>query len=470
MMLLGESPLTTGLTAAVGSLIVRPPVFVEPTASVAEAAQTMRRAWISSVLVSSDPPGIVTDRDLRNRVLAEGLGPETPVRQVMSAPLKSLPADAPIYGALLFMLEENVHHLPLTEGSQVVGVITGTDMLRHQGRGPLYLLERINNLAGAEGLAHYGVEITRTVSTLFEGGLDVTQIGRIITSLNDTLVKRLLRQAEAALGPPPTPYAWIVFGSEGRQEQTLLTDQDNALVYEVESEAAQVYFRQLAERVAAALVQAGFPVCKGGYMATRWCYPLAEWERRFKVWVEKPEPQALLDAAILFDFRQVYGTLDLRVLADILHSAGERPVFLAHLARATLSLQPPLGFFGKIQTKEDGVELKKGGIMPLVGLARLYGLEAGATTRSTLGRLDAAAHAQLLDKESVERLSEAFRLVLQFQLREQLRAHRANQPPTHRVPLKNLSAYERKHLKEAFRIISAVQKITAERFRIDRLA
>ncbi|MBE7556628.1 MAG: cyclic nucleotide-binding/CBS domain-containing protein [Anaerolineales bacterium] len=464
------SPLAGDMATPVEALITRPPVFVSAEASVAEAARAMRQAWISSVLVTGDPPGIITDRDLRSRVLAEGLGPETLVRQVMSRPLKTLPVDTPVYGALLFMLQEHIHHLPLTRHGEIAGVITDTDLLRHRTKSPLYLLKRVRRLAGEDNLARHALDIAGMVEALFEGGLDVAQIGRIVASLNDALIKRLLTLAEEELGPPPTPYAWIVFGSEGRQEQTLLTDQDNALIYAEDSPIAQIYFERLAQRVVTGLTQAGFPLCPGGYMATHWRRPLQEWEQLFRTWVHTPEPQALLEAAIFFDFRRVHGLLSLNSLEEIFLKAGERGLFLAHLARAALGFQPPLGFFHRIRAEEGGVDLKKGGIAPIVGLARLYALEVGDPSRSTLARLEAAGQAGTLSQNGAEILAEAFRFILHLRLREQLRAYRRGDPPTNRVRLEQLSSLERRHLKEAFLAVREIQELTAMRFHTERLA
>jgi CBS domain-containing protein len=463
------SPLAGDMATPVEALITRPPVFVSAEASVAEAAQAMRQAGISSVMVAGDPPGIITDRDLRSRVLAEGLGPETLVRQVMSRPLKTLPVDTPVYGALLFMLQEHIHHLPLARHGEIIGVITDTDLLRHRTKSPLYLLKRVRRLAGDDDLARYALDIAGMVEALFEGRLDVAQIGRIVTSLNDALIKRLLTLAEEELGSPPMPYAWIVFGSEGRQEQTLLTDQDNALIYAEDGPTAGIYFERLAQRVVSGLMKAGFPLCPGGYMATRWRRPLQEWEKLFRTWVHTPEPQALLEAAIFFDFRRVHGLLPLNSLEEIFLKAGERGLFLAHLARAALGFQPPLGFFRQIRQEEGGVDLKLGGIAPIVGLARLYALEVGDPSRSTLARLKAAGQAGTLSQNGAELLAEAFRFILHLRLREQLRAYRGGETPTNRVRLERLSSLERRHLKEAFLAIREAQGLTAMHFQTERL-
>jgi CBS domain-containing protein len=456
------------MTSPAGDLIIRPPVYVPPEATIAEAAQVMLKAWVSSVLVQDEPPGILTDRDLR-WILADGLSPETPVRQVMSQPLKSLPMETPVYGASLFMLEENIHHLPLTQAGQIVGLITDTDLLRHQAKSPLYLLKRVEKLSGVEPLARYGLEVSTTVERLFRGGVDVAQIGRVIASLNDALTKRLLKLAEEQLGSPPTPYAWIVFGSEGRQEQALLTDQDNALVYLHQTPEAQSYFAALTEWVVNGRLQAGFPRCPGGYMATNWHKPLEEWESLFRSWLRVPDPQALLETAIFFDFRPVYGQLSLEPLEQILAGAGKQKIFLAQLARAAVEYQPPLGFFRRFIVTDGQIDLKKGAIGLIVALARLYALEVGAVTRSTLNRLEAAAQASTLSYEGAETLAEAFRLALNLRLREQLRDYRAGASLTNQVRLERLSPLERRQLKEAFVAIRKIQEFTKQYFQTGRL-
>jgi CBS domain-containing protein len=205
-------------------------------------------------------------------------------------------------------------------------------------------------------------------------------------------------------------------------------------------------------------------------MATNWRHPLSEWARLFKTWIYTPEAQALLEAAIFFDFRRVHGDLGLEPLEKILLQAREQPLFLHHLARAALGFQPPLGFFRRIHEEEGGVDLKKGGIAPIVGLARLYALEVGTPARSTLGRLETAGQTGTLSREGAELLAEAFRFILYLRLREQLRAYRAGETPTNRVPLERLSSLERRHLKEAFLAIREAQELTAMRFQTERLA
>ena len=445
------------LTLPVKYLVKRPPVFVEPGATVAQAAQTMREALIGSILVADDPPGIVTDRDLRGRVLAAGLGPETSVRQIMSRPLKTLDSDAPVVAALHLMLEEDIHHLALVEEGRIVGVISSSDLLQHQTRSPFYLRRILETLEGPARLAHYSREVAGMVETLFRGGLGAVQIGRIVSSLNDALVKRLVGLAERDLGPAPTEFAWIVFGSEGRLEQALLTDQDNALIYGEESETARVYFGTLAERVVGGLIQTGFPPCAGGFMATHWCKALEEWRRLFALWVRTPEPQALLEAAIFFDFRPVAGTLSLAPLDEILAGAGPEKAFIAHLAEGALA-PPPLGFFNRIRSDDGKVDVKKGGLAPIVGLSRAAALAGGSLERSTLERLAAAGKSGIfLSQDDASELAEIFQFLLHLRLRQQLTSLQSNRPLDHNIHLNALSTAERRHLKEGFVRIRRIQ-------------
>lgn len=459
------SPVTGDLTTPVGSLTLRPPLIVSPAATVAEVAQAMTTAWVDSAIVMDQPLGIVTDRDFRVRVLAEEMGPQTPVRMVMTRPLKMVTVETPVYAALLYMLEENMHHLALMQEGELAGVVTAGDLLRHQAKSPLYLLRQLETLESPVDLTQYSLEIAGTVDILFKGGLGIAQIGRAIASLNDALTRRLLKLAENELGPPPTPYAWIVFGSEGRMEQALLTDQDNALIYQEDTPETKKYFSRLADRVVNGLLQAGFPPCPGGYMASNWYRPFNEMLNLFQKWINTPNPKALLESAIFFDFRPVHGDLSLEPLEKIVSESGNENIFLAHLAAAALEFRPPLGFFRRIKQDEAGkVDLKPGGVAPVVSLARVYALEAGARTRSTFERLEAAAEAGTLSWEGAETLAETYRFLLQLRLREQLAAVNQGASPTNSIHLSALSPLEHRHLKDAFMAIREMQDATAQRF------
>jgi CBS domain-containing protein len=273
------------LAVPVSTLLRGAAVWVPKEARVGEAARLMSDRSVSSVLVDSDPPGIVTDRDFRRRVLAAGRGPETPVLDVYSAPLKTVSADCPIYEAWRILLDAGCHHLPVTRNGAIIGVLSATDLLKCTAAGPVAVMKRVERLGGRDALPGYSEKVAEMASSLFNGGLEPTVIGGFVARLNDTLITRILRWAEADLGPPPTPYAWLVFGSEGRMEQMVLTDQDNALVWGEDVPGAREYFAQLADKAIGDLVAAGFPRCPGGYMATKWLGGLGWWEERFRGWL-----------------------------------------------------------------------------------------------------------------------------------------------------------------------------------------
>lgn len=445
------------LAVPVKYLAQAPPLFVPPETTVQEAARAMMDAGASSTLVATEPPGIVTDRDLRGRVLAAGLSPSTMVTAVMSRPLVSMDSDAPVFAAMMRMLEENIHHLALVEEGEVVGVVSSSDLLRHQAQSPLYLRRRLQDIQASADLARYADDVAHTVESLFHGGLGAAQIGRIISSLNDSLIARLVSLVETELGPPPQPYAWIVFGSEGRSEQMLLTDQDNALVYAAPTAAADAYFQTLAGKVVDGLIQAGFPPCPGDYMATNWCMALEQWTELFQSWVRTPEPQALMEAGIFFDFRPVHGELSLEPLEEILETAHKNSLFIGHMVRAAQEFNPPLGFFNRIRSQGGKIDIKQGGIAPITGLARACALAAGSRERSTLERLVVAAEAGTISREGAENLAETFQFLLRLRLRQQLADLQVGIAPSNLLTLDALSGMEQRYLKDALVNIRQMQ-------------
>ena len=285
--------------------------------------------------------------------------------------------------------------------------------------------------------------------------------------MNDSLAKRLCQLAETELGKPPMPYAWIVFGSEGRSEQLLLTDQDNAIVYQAESEAAKHYFKALAERVVAGLIEAGFPPCTGGYMATNFCRPLEAWINIFLHLLREPEPKNLMHAGVFFDFRVVHGSLSLQPIEDVISEAHRMPLFMRLLMSEAQHFRPPLGLFNRIQHENGKVDLKMGGIVPITALARTVALAAGSQQRTTLERLTAAVEANIITAEGVEALSDVFQYLLTLRLRTQLTALHAHQPLDNKVDLKQLSTLEKERLKAAFVTIRQQQQLVGYEFHLD---
>jgi CBS domain-containing protein len=460
--------LQADLSRNVQQLVRREAVWVDPEATVGDAARVMRREGISSALVRTDPPGIVTDRDFRNRVLAEDLGPRTPVTAVFSRPLHVVQSTTPVYEAWRVLLERGIHHLPVARGDELVGVVTSTDLMRFTPHSPIAFLQRVERLSSRKDLPGYAAKTTEMVAALVAGGLDATLIGGFVARLNDVLVERILDWAEAELGKPPAPYAWIVFGSEGRQEQTLLTDQDNALVYGDEGAPRREWFQALADRVNEDLVAAGFPECPGGYMARSWHGTLSDWTTRFNGWIDVPSAQAMLVASIFFDFRKVRGELDLAPLEGALAAASGKLWFLRELARDALHFRPPPMLLLRLRGGSSTVDLKNHALRPIVSLARCYGLQASSRTRGTVERLDAGVRSGALDPGTFAMVSEAYRFLLGLRLRLQLRAVESGTPETSKVALSALTPIERSRLKDCFRAITTWQEMAAYHYHVDR--
>ncbi len=463
---LEHSPVATfrvDLLAPVETLVRRSAVWVEETATVGDAARLMVAERVSSVLVRGDPPGIVTDRDFRMRVLAQGLGPEIPVARILSRPMKSVVHSLPVHEAWAVLLEANVHHLPVMRDGEVLGVLTDTDMLKHTSQGPVAVLRLVDKLPGRQSLPGYSRKVTEMVAALLAGGLNAVVIAGFVAQLNDALMRRILHWAEADLGEPPAPYAWLALGSEGRQEQTLLTDQDNALVFADEGAASRAYYTALADRANTDLAAAGFPRCPGGYMARNHCGTLSEWRDRFAGWVGDPTAEGVLEAAISFDFRRVAGSLDLTPMQEVLDGTPRRDAFLRSLIRQALEFRPPPLLVLRLRSGTD-LDLKRQGIAPVVFLARCYGLAVGSQARSTLERLRAATRAGLMGPEASAAVIDSYRYLLGLRLRMQLKAISEGKVPTNVISLSKVSGVERSRLKDSLRAIGSWQDKAAYRY------
>jgi CBS domain-containing protein len=466
------------LNVRIADLALRPPVTVSPEVSVQRAAEVMYERLISSVVVVEEAAGgarvvgILTDRDLRGRVVAQGLPYSTPVREVMTPAPRTVEQGAYAFEALLTMTRFNIHHLPVVDGQRLLGMVSSTDLMRLQTSSPVYLVGDLLKQTTVAGLAEVSARLPETVRRLVEADATADQVGRLVTTVADTLEVRLLELAEAALGPPPAPYAWVVLGSRARFEATVGSDQDNALVLADEA-AADRYFAELARFVSDGLAACGYPYCPGGVMATTpaWRQPLGAWRRRFRSWLERPEPEALLHSTIFFDMRTLRGEAALveTLQSEVATRAPQHGAFLAHLAKNALQKGPPLGFFRQFVLEGSGehahtLDLKHKGIAPIVDLARVYALAAGRREVSTRARLRAAAEVGALSAEGARDLEDALEFIAYLRLRHQGRQVRAGEAPDNFVAPEELSPFERRHLKDAFGIVRGMQSALATRF------
>jgi CBS domain-containing protein len=462
------------LSARAGELPARALVTCAPETTVAEAARRMRDHHVSSLVVDGRPRGLVTASDLRDRVLAAGLGADTPVGRVMSVPLHTMPADATLGEVLLTMADRGIHHLPLSRHGRLVGMVTDTDLLQYQSHHPLLVRRQLDRASGPEGLAAYAGEVTTAAAGLVRAGTAAGDVTRFVASAHDALYTRAARDAEAVLGPPPCPYALLVLGSGARLEPTLRTDQDHALVLADDPPpAADEWFAALAEQLAATLERCGLPRCPGDVMATNPARRVTcrAWQHRFGRWIDEPEEDALLDAAIFFDFRQLHGELDAEdALRPVIRRAAGNRRFLGRLARAALRRRPPLGFLRQLRGDHQGrVDLKAHGTAPIVDLARLLALEAGSAELATVARLRAATERRTVGRTAAD-LAVAFEYLQEVRLRHQAGRLQAGAAPDDMIALADLGALERRWLKDAFHLLHTCQEGVRIAFQTDLIA
>jgi CBS domain-containing protein len=468
----------------VGDVIKRPPEIIHASQTIQQAAERMADLEIGSLLVedqSGQISGILTDKDLRKKVVAKAHDYQAPVASVMSRPVRTVPFDALCFDALLHMMDERVHHLAIERGNQIVGVVSVHDIMVQEGSSPLYLFSEIAKQRSVEGLFPLSQKIPRVVRALVKEGAKANNITRIVTVLNDQIVTRLLTMLHEQLGPSPVPFCWITFGSEGRKEQTFKTDQDNALIYappsddEAQMKLVRSYFRRFGNEAAQLLDACGFPLCKGKMMASnpRWRKPYAVWKGYFDRWMATPEPQEVLNATIFFDFRPEYGAIEFgNELRDHLTlEAPSKSFFLLSLAKDCMAGKTPLTFFKHFIVEKNGkyknrLDLKTQGLTTFVNFARLLALRYGIKETNTLARLEILAETDRIPKTLYLETRDAYEFQMQLRLENQLRMIEANQAPDNYIDPGDLSDVDKQTLKEAFAVIGRIQAYVKSEFKV----
>ena len=441
------------LRIPIQQLLSRAPVCASPSVSIQQAAQTMQAERVSSLLLKDDTGlcGLVTDRDLRNRVVAQGHTIDVPVADVMTPDPVVIEANRYAFEALLTMSRHNIHHLPVTtEEGALAGMITTTDLMRLQADSPVYLVGEVWKQDDRDGLV-------------------------VVTAVSDALTQRLLTMAEDRLGPPPVPYAWIALGSQARYEQSAHSDQDNALLLDnaFDPEAHGAYYRELATIVSDGLHACGFVYCPGEVMATtdQWRQPLHRWKATFTDWIQTPTPKALMHSTIFFDLRHIAGERDLvRSLREhILSQTQNNTIFLASLAVNALDARPPLGFFRQfvLEThggQNDTLNLKLNGVVPIVDLARIHALAHGVRAVNTQERLRTLEEQGDMAPADARDLQDAHAFISNVRLQHQARQMAQGTSPDNYVSPDELSDFNRRHLKDAFKIVRRMQSALEQRY------
>lgn len=471
----------TLLSATVDRLVEREPVTLSLHASAQEAARCMTDAGVSSLLLMDDAGsvdengapasrmvGILTDRDLRIRLLAEGLPHSTPAVNIASTEVVAIEHNRLVFEAMVLMLRHKVHHLPVTRGNRPVGVVALSDIIRFESGNSLFVVGRIGRAQGVDELEALVPEVRISFLRMLGEHASARVVGSAMSAIGRAFKQRLLELAEQALGPPPVPYCFLALGSMARQEQSVVTDQDNALVLDNRFEPARhdAYFESLARFVTEGLARCGYSLCTGDVMATnpRWRQPLRVWQAYFNDWIEKPSAEGLLNSSIFFDLDGVYGRTEWAdsLRRGIARQARQHPLFLASMARNALLRTPPLGFFKGFVLEADGrhsagINLKRRGTAPLTDLIRVHALSVGSEALNSFDRLDDVIKAGVLSPGRGPDLHDALEFLSFVRFRTQAENLKNDQEPGNAVSPERLSAFERKNLRDAFLVLDQAQ-------------
>lgn len=453
----------------VADIMGRNPVCCTPQTPVAEAAATMRDRRISSLMVVDGDrlAGIVTVRDMTNKVVAGSLPGTTPVAEVMTADPHTLSPDALGSDVLHMMVERRFGHVPVTVSGKVVGVVTQSNLTRVQAESPAHLVGDIARATDAQALRAITARIPRLLAHLVGAGNRHDVVTRLITDVADAATRRLLTLAEARLGPPPVPYLWLACGSQGRQEQTGVSDQDNCLMIDdAMTPDHEPYFAALASFVCDGLDAAGYVYCPGDMMATnpRWRQPVRVWRDYFRRWIDAPDPQAQMLASVMFDLRPIGGETRLfsDIQTDTLDMAARNSIFVAHMVANSLKHTPPLGLIRGFATLRSGehknhIDMKMNGAVPVTDLGRIYALRGGLVPVNTRARLEAAIRAGAVSDAGGRDLLDAYDLIAQTRLEHQAQRVRAGAAPDNFLSPSDLSDFERSQLRDAFVVVRTMQ-------------
>jgi CBS domain-containing protein len=463
------------LQRLVREVVTREPVGLASTATIQEAAQRMRDEQVSSVLVVDDGRlvGILTDRDLRNRVVAQGLDYGIHVNAVMTQAPATIRGQQTLLDALTLMTQENIHHIPvLDEQYQPIGMLTNTDLMRQQKSEPVMLISALNKASDREALIQEAQHIPEYMHSFAMRMNDAAAVGRLLASLTDTMTRKLIDCYEREHGVAPAAYVWLAFGSQGREDQTLSSDQDNGLLLANELNERQLaWFAGLGDFVCEGLADCGIPKCPGNIMASNEdCRRTKEgWLERFTSWTESPTPKALMYCQIFFDSRNVRGNKRLyQAYREAVAKLGQSEFFLGNLARLQANVQVPLGLFNRFRGTESGkdsdrIDIKRHGLALINDIVRLYSLHAGLTEPRTLIRLQLLQASKLLNRKDNQALAEAWQFLTQLRLQHQLAVWDTEQPKNALDP-DDLSTLSRRQLKSAFRILKDCQQGVSLKF------
>lgn len=461
------------------------PITCSPDTTIQTACIIMTKKLINSIIITENeiPIGIITDKDIRTKI-GTGLYKITnKVSDIMTKPVVTFPQNISVAEAQIMILKHRVSHLCITKDgtnkSGLVGILTQQDLILTQGNSPSLLTKEIKNAKDSETLKHIRAKASDLTKGYLEQEIPIYFVTKVISEINTAITKKAIKMSISEIGKqPPVSFSWLALGSQGRKEQLLMTDQDNALVFEnvppAEYNAVKNYFMELAEKVTEKLNIVGFDYCPANIMASnpKWCISLEEWEQQFEEWITDPIPEKILLSIIFFDFELIYGdeTLYNKMAKSVFKTIEKNQIFLSFLGKVTLDNPPPLGFFKQFLVEEDGenkdsFDIKSRAIRPLVDAARILSLHHNIRVNNTIARYEKLMEAEPQNRDLFESCANAFKILLQFRTSQGL----ANNDNGKFVDINNLNKADRLKLKSCFKPIKNVQEAIKTRFRTSQI-
>ena len=469
------------LDTRLGELAMRQPIGCAPDTPLRDAVRLMHEQHVGSIVVldpADKPLGIFTLRDLR-RVVADGVDLAQPIGNLMTPNPFHLAPDASAFDAAIAMTERHIAHVCLVEHEKLCGVISERDLFSLQRVDLVHLARTIRHAGKVETLAGLRSDIRLLVDRMLAHGASSTQITHIVTLLNDHTVCRVIELTLEDMGDPDIPFTWLCFGSEGRREQTLHTDQDNGILFEASDAAEAAAIRErllpIAREINQRLAQCGFTLCKGNIMAgnPELCLSRQEWSRRFAGFVLEATPENLLGSSIYFDLRTIWGPDEgcEQLREELLRRVANNSLFQKMLAENALRQRPPVGRFrdfvvARSGADKDTLDLKVQGLTPFVDGARLLALANGIGAVGTLERLRALIAKGVIDALDGAAYEEAYHFIQQTRMQQHQLQARDELPYSNRVDPDHLNHLDRRILRESFRQAQRLQSSLAMRYQL----
>lgn len=450
---------------------------VQSTSTVKSVATVMAERRVSSAFVVDDDKlrGIVTDRDLRTRFVAQGLPFDTPVLQIMTPDPESIDASDTVFSTTLLMTRRGYHHLPVMVDGELTGIVTASDLILAKQDDPVYLVQHISRQKDVQGIKDLVSGMANLMVQWVNSGMRAQQVSQILTAISDAITVRLIQLAEEKLGPAPVPWCWTGFGSQARGEQLLGADQDNGLIISNDVQPEHLgWYAELAELVCYGLNECGYVYCPGGIMAKteQWRQSLEIWQETVRRWATSPTPDAVMRVSIFFDIRCIYGASSLcdALQKTMLKQASKNSIFQAALAANALDTKPPLGIFRRFVVDRDGehrdsLDLKKRGVLPVTEIVRLHALAHKIPAVNTNERLKALAENKQMTIVDSRNLVDALHFIQHQRIKHQCDQIVRGEQVTNFLNPRDLPKMAKEQLRDAFTIIDDAQSAVRQTYR-----